>query len=155
MIIHDLSLFRRMLCSLSPHIRTWWGNPPMFPSISVGWSGLGVFLLPSAAQLRTAAEKGQLHVGPDDIQVQLVFYSTSEPMVLPGGRPMKAMGVQKLYEPSPAPILYVGLVADVLGPGARALDAPLPPRQLYSDHPTPAPPAQGRQFSTWAGRCSR
>ena len=28
---------------------------------------------------------------------------------------MEAMGVQKLYEPSPTPILYVGLVADVLG----------------------------------------
>ena len=53
--------------------------------------------------------------GPDDIQVQLVFYSTFEPMVLPGGGPMEAMGVQKLYEPSPTPILYVGLVADVLG----------------------------------------
>ena len=32
-------------------------------------------------------------------QVQLVFYSTFEP---------KAMGVQRLYEPSPTPILYVG-----------------------------------------------
>ena len=53
--------------------------------------------------------------GPDNIQVQLVFYSTFEPMVLPGGGPMEAMGVQKLYEPSPTPILYVGLVADVLG----------------------------------------
>ena len=53
--------------------------------------------------------------GPDDIQVQFVFYSPFEPMVLPGGGPMEAMGVQKLYEPSPMPILYVGLVADVLG----------------------------------------
>ena len=34
---------------------------------------------------------------PDDIQFQLVFYSTFEPMVLPGGGPMEAMGVQKLY----------------------------------------------------------
>ena len=44
----------------------------------------------------------------DDIQVHIVFYSTLEP---------KAMGVQRLYEPSPTgtPILYVGLVADVLG----------------------------------------
>ena len=79
-----------------------------------------------------------------------MFYSTFEPMVLPGGAPMEAMGVQKLYTPSPTPILYVGLVADVLG------RVPLiPPRQLYSDHPTPAPPAPGRQVSTWAGRCSR
>ena len=34
-----------MLCSLSPHIRAWWGNPPMFPSTSVGWSGLSCFSL--------------------------------------------------------------------------------------------------------------
>ena len=39
--------------------------------------------------------------------------------------------------------------------GARALDAPVPPKQLYSDHPTPAPPAPERQVSTWAGRCKR
>ena len=42
----------------------------------------------------------------DDIQVQLVFYSTFKPMVLPGGGPMEAMGVQKLYEPSPTPNFY-------------------------------------------------
>ena len=41
-------------------------------------------------------------------------------MVLPGGGPMEAMGVQKLYATSlasPTPILYVGL-ADVLARGA-------------------------------------
>ena len=52
---------------------------------------------------------------PDDIQVQLVLYSTFESMVLPMGGPMDAMGVQKLYAPSPTPILYVGLAANVLG----------------------------------------
>ena len=37
-------------------------------------------------------------------------------MVLLGGGPLEAMGVQKLCEPSPTPILYyVALVADVLG----------------------------------------
>ena len=44
--------------------------------------------------------------GPDDIQVQLVFYSTFEPMVLPMGGPIEAMGVQKLYygtRPHPRP----------------------------------------------------
>ena len=37
--------------------------------------------------------------GLDDIQVQLVFYSTFEPVDLPGGGPMdsEAVGVQKLY----------------------------------------------------------
>ena len=33
----------------------------------------------------------------DDIQAQLMFYSTFKPMVLPGDIPMEAMGVQKLY----------------------------------------------------------
>ena len=36
-------------------------------------------------------------------------------MVLPMGGPMDAMGVQKLYTPSPTLILYVGLAANVLG----------------------------------------
>ena len=43
--------------------------------------------------------------GPDDIQVYLVFYSTFEPLDLPGGGPMEAVDVQKLYEPSPTPSL--------------------------------------------------
>ena len=34
--------------------------------------------------------------GADDIQVQLVFYSTFEPIVLPRCGPMEAVGVQKL-----------------------------------------------------------
>ena len=76
-------------------------------------------------------------------------------MVLPGGVRLEAMGVQKLYEPSPTPILYVGLAPDVLG------RVPLMPLFLLGNstpslrHPTPAPPAQERQVSTWAGRCSR
>ena len=36
-------------------------------------------------------------------------------MVLPMGSLMEAMGGQKLYAPSPTPILYVGLAANVLG----------------------------------------
>jgi len=53
--------------------------------------------------------------GPDDIKVQLVFFSTFEPVALPGDGPMEKWGVQKFYEPSPTPVLYVGLAADVLG----------------------------------------
>ena len=48
-------------------------------------------------------------------QVQIVFYSTFELVDLPGGGPMEAVGLQGLYEPSPTPILYVGLAATVLG----------------------------------------
>ena len=74
----------------------------------------------------------------DDIQVQLVFYSTFEPMVLPMGGPMDAMGVQKLYAPSPTPILYVGLAANVLG------RVPLMPLFLLGNY-TPTIPHQLRQ----------
>ena len=87
-----------MLCSLSPHVCTWLENPPIRPhqvrphqvSCQASPSQLSnVFLLPPAAQGRTTAEKGQIPANylycPDDIQVQLVFYSTLEPMVLPWG----------------------------------------------------------------------
>ena len=50
----------------------------------------------------------------------------------------QAMGVQKLYEPSPTPILYVGLVADVLG------RVPLMPLVLLGNS-TPTIPHQLRQ----------
>ena len=102
----------------------------MFPSTRVGWSGLSCFSLAICGP--------GAHGCRDDIQVQLVFYSTFEPMVLPGGGPMEAMGVQKLYEPSPTPILYVGLVADVLG------RVPLMPLFLLGNS-TPTIPHQLRQ----------
>ena len=119
MDIHDLSLFHRMLCSLSHHICTWCS---LSPHIRTG----------------TAAEKGQLHVRPGR---QLVFYSTFEPMVLSGGGPMEAMGVQKLYARQHAltpPILYVGLAANVLG------RVPLIPLFLLGNY-TPTMPLQLRQ----------
>ena len=75
MDIHDLSLFHRMLCSLSPHIRTWWGNPPMFPSTRVVRPQLffSCHLRPRGARL---PRRANYTYGPDDIQVQLMFYST-------------------------------------------------------------------------------
>ena len=65
-----------------------------------------------------------------------MFYSTFEPMILPMGCPMEAMGVQKLYVPSPTPILYVGLAAN-----GRV---PLMPLFLLG-HYTPTIPHQLRQ----------
>ena len=53
--------------------------------------------------------------GLDDIQDYLVFYSTVEPVDLPRGGPMEAVGVQKLYEPEPMPIPDVGPTANVPG----------------------------------------
>ena len=109
-----------------PADQCWVVSPPLFFSCH---------LLPRGARLPSRAN---YTYGPDDMQVQLVSYSTFEPMVLPGGGPMEAMGVQKLYEPSPAPILYVGLVADVLG------RVPLMPLILLGNY-TPTIPHQLRQ----------
>ena len=62
----------------------------------------------------TAAQRGgrppkraNYTYGADDIQVQLVFYSTFEPVDLPGDGSMEAVGVQKLYGTLPTPIFYV------------------------------------------------
>ena len=43
-----------------------------------------------------------------------MFYSTFEPVDLPGCGPVEVVGVQKLYEPSPTPIHYVSIAANVL-----------------------------------------
>ena len=76
--------------------------------------------------------------GPDDIQEDLVLFSTFENLDLPGSGLMEARGVRKFYEPSQTPILYVGLISNVLG------RVPLMPFFLHgnSTHhhdPTPAP----------------
>ena len=148
MDIHDLCLFRRMLCSLSPHIRTWWGNPPMFLSTSVGWSGLSCFSLAicgPAWQGRTAAEKAQLqvrpgrHPGPDPTRVLQHLRAHGPARGRPYGSYGRAEAVRALTH-----------AHSVCGPrrrcaGPRALDAPLPPWQLYSDYPTPVQPAPGRR----------
>ena len=70
----------------------------------LGGQASAVFLLPLRPRGARLLRRANYTYGPDDIQVQLVFYSTFEPMVLPWGGPMEAMGVQKLYEPSPTPI---------------------------------------------------
>jgi hypothetical protein len=76
--------------------------------------------------------------GEDDISVELVFFSTFEELALPGSGPMESSGVQKYYEPSPTPILYVGPVANVLG------RVPLMPLFLHGNS-TPTIPHQLRK----------
>ena len=86
-----------MLCSLSPHISTHWGYPLISPLKRVGWSGLSWFSLASCGP---GVEKGQLYVWlrqHPSLEVHLVFYSTVQRVDLPGGCPMEAVGVQKLY----------------------------------------------------------
>ena len=56
---------------------------------------------------------GKHKTGPDDVKVNLVFFSTFEELQLPIKGPMEDAGVVKLYEPSPTPCLYVP-VCDLL-----------------------------------------
>ena len=112
-------------------------QPPLPSTAPPQSAAPAVYLLPSPAQGRTTAEEGQLNVlpgrRPSPTRVlQHLRWSC------PGEGPMEAMGMQKLYEPSPTPILYVGLAADVLG------RVPLMPLFLL-DNNTPTIPHQLRQ----------
>jgi hypothetical protein len=51
----------------------------------------------------------------DDIPLDLVFFSSFEDLRLNLKGTMESNGVRKLYEPSPAPTLYVGRILDLLG----------------------------------------
>ena len=52
---------------------------------------------------------------PDDIPLDLVFFSAFEDLRLRITGTMESNGIRKLYEPSPVPTLYVGKVEDILG----------------------------------------
>ena len=52
---------------------------------------------------------------PDDIPLDLVFFSAFEDLHLQFTGTMESNRIRKLYEPSPVPTLYVGLVEDLLG----------------------------------------
>jgi hypothetical protein len=52
---------------------------------------------------------------PDDIPLDLFFLSAFEDLHLQFTGTMESNRIRKLYEPSPVPTLYVGLVEDLLG----------------------------------------
>jgi hypothetical protein len=52
---------------------------------------------------------------PDDLCYRLVFFSTFEELKVPIWGPMESAGVNKLYEPSPTPCLYVAPAANMVG----------------------------------------
>ena len=52
---------------------------------------------------------------PDDIPLDLVFFSSFEDPHLQLTGTMESNGVRKLYELSPVPTLYVGRIQDLLG----------------------------------------
>ena len=54
-------------------------------------------------------------IGPDDLLINLVFFSTFEELTLPIHGPMEDAGVLKLYEPGPIQCLYVAPVDHVVG----------------------------------------
>ena len=54
-------------------------------------------------------------IGPDDLLINLVFFSTFEELILPIHGPMEDAGVLKLYEPGPIPCLDVAPVDHVVG----------------------------------------
>ena len=88
MDIHDLSFFRGCCAHCPPISVRGGGILRCSPRPVLGGQASAVFLLSSAAQGSTAADsvprRADYTYDPDDIQVQLVFYSTFEPMVLPG-----------------------------------------------------------------------
>jgi hypothetical protein len=58
---------------------------------------------------------GNHKTGPDDVQYNLVFFSTFEELNLPIQGQMEDAGVVKLCEPSPTPCLYVALAENMVG----------------------------------------
>jgi hypothetical protein len=63
------------------------------------------------------ATKGRYNRYSEDIDVELFFFSVFEDLRLHTSGTMETNGIRKLYEPSksPAPTLYVGRTADLLG----------------------------------------
>jgi hypothetical protein len=61
------------------------------------------------------ATKGHFNSYSEDIDVDLVFFSTFEDLLLHTSGTMETNGIRKLYEPSPVPTLCVGKTEDLLG----------------------------------------
>ena len=67
------------------------------------------------------AAKGRYNCSPDDIDLDLVFFSAFEDLRLHTSGTMETNGIRKLYEPSPVPTLYVGRTQDLLGRASLSL----------------------------------
>ena len=134
MDIHDLSLFHRMLCSLSPRIRMWWGNTPMFSSTRVGWSGLSCFSLAICGPGAYSCREGPItRAARTTSKSNSCSTAPSSPWTCQGAALWKLWACRGCTRP-----------------GARALDAPVPmflvgnytptiPHQLYQHRSTRFP----------------
>jgi hypothetical protein len=72
------------------------------------------FLRSASGRRPTGKREIDPYGGPDNIRVDLVFFSTFEDLDLPGSGPMESKGIRKFYDPSPTPILCVGPISNVL-----------------------------------------
>ena len=61
------------------------------------------------------AAKDRYNSSPEDIPLDLVFFSAFEDLRLRTTSTMESNGIRKVYEPSPVPTLYVGRAEDLLG----------------------------------------
>ncbi len=76
--------------------------------------------------------QGNYTIGPDDFEMELVFFSTFKELKLPASGPMDH-ATTKLYEQSPAPILFVAPIHDST---MFWIECPFPPCSLTA---TPLP----------------
>ncbi len=58
---------------------------------------------------------GSFNCSDKDIQLDLIFFSPFEEIRLRNAGIMESKGINRVYEPSPVPTLYVGRVEDLLG----------------------------------------
>jgi hypothetical protein len=58
---------------------------------------------------------GSINRSDEDIQLDLIFFSSFEELRLRTAGIMESKGIHRLQEPSPVPTLYVGRVEDLLG----------------------------------------
>ena len=61
------------------------------------------------------AVKGRYNRYSDETTLDLVLFSPFEDLHLQTSGTMETNGIRKLYEPSPVPTLYIGLLGDLLG----------------------------------------
>ena len=118
MVVSDIFRVHRILCSQCPHIhlsRTVTTQRTSLFKI-VGLPCPSCIHFTSCLRPRDGGSPTGRHTyGEDDIQVQLMRYSTFKVLDLPCSGPMETRCVVKLYKPSPTPILHVGPVSDLLG----------------------------------------
>ena len=107
MVIRDIYSVRRIRCSPCPNFHLFWSlDDSTYVLLEECWFALPQLFFTCYLRPRDGnSQAGRCTYGEDDIQVQLMFYSTFEVLDLPGSGLMETRHVVKLCEPSPTPIL--------------------------------------------------